>query len=55
VLLNGSNQNGLGDTSSDRGWYEVDSDQIYYYTTSPAQHGRAKNVKNTNTDLDAFV
>jgi hypothetical protein len=42
VLLNGANQNQSGGVDSvvDRGWYDVDSDQIYYYTTSPSHHSK---------------
>ena len=47
LLLNGGNHNGSSsgsivcDTTTDRGWYDVDSDQIYYYA-SPAQHGKGQ-------------
>ena len=34
LLLNGSK------SGEDRGWYDIDSDQIYYYTTSPSQQGK---------------
>ena len=52
LLLNGS-KNG-----DDRGWYEIDSDQIYYYTTSPSQQGEGStrhNVKRIKNIVDEYL